>query len=135
LTLCATGQEADASASGWISGLFGATAQWCSSVAYVRWANGHRCAGVRCSPRFASVARFRHVEAPPRPPISGTSAAPRGIADVHRPHRRRRAAHPAAHEQTLEELEDDGVELLTAATARRPVDVVENQHPELVSST
>ena len=35
-------------------------------------------------------------------------------------------------EQTLEELEDDGVELLTAADGEEALGVVENQHPELV---
>ena len=35
-------------------------------------------------------------------------------------------------EQTLEELEDDGVELLTAADGEEALRVVENQHPELV---
>jgi DNA-binding response OmpR family regulator len=35
-------------------------------------------------------------------------------------------------EQTLEELEDDGVELQTAADGDAALDVVRNQHPELV---
>jgi two-component system, OmpR family, alkaline phosphatase synthesis response regulator PhoP len=35
-------------------------------------------------------------------------------------------------EQTLEELEDDGVELLTAADGDEALVVVENQHPDLV---
>ena len=35
-------------------------------------------------------------------------------------------------EQTLEELEDDGVDLLTAADGEEALGVVENQHPELV---
>ena len=35
-------------------------------------------------------------------------------------------------EQTLEELEDDGVDLLTAANGEEALGVVENQHPELV---
>jgi len=35
-------------------------------------------------------------------------------------------------EQTLEELEDDGVDLLTAANGEEALSVVENQHPELV---
>ena len=35
-------------------------------------------------------------------------------------------------EQTLEELEDDGVELLTAADGEEALAVVEHQHPELV---
>ena len=35
-------------------------------------------------------------------------------------------------EQTLEELEDDGVDLLTAANGEDALVVVENQHPELV---
>jgi two-component system alkaline phosphatase synthesis response regulator PhoP len=35
-------------------------------------------------------------------------------------------------EQTLEELEDDGVELLTATDGDEAIDVVENHHPALV---
>lgn len=35
-------------------------------------------------------------------------------------------------EQTLEELEDDGVELLTAADGEEALAVVDHQHPELV---
>ena len=35
-------------------------------------------------------------------------------------------------EQTLEELEDDGVDLLTAANGEDALGVVENHHPELV---
>ena len=35
-------------------------------------------------------------------------------------------------EQTLEELEDDGVELLTAPDGEVALDVVANQHPDLV---
>lgn len=35
-------------------------------------------------------------------------------------------------EQTLEELEDDGVELLTAANGEEALDVVANHHPDLV---
>jgi len=35
-------------------------------------------------------------------------------------------------EQTLEELEDDGVVLLTATNGNEALDVVENQHPDLV---
>jgi len=35
-------------------------------------------------------------------------------------------------EQTLEELEDDGVELLTATNGEEAVSVVEHHHPELV---
>ncbi len=35
-------------------------------------------------------------------------------------------------EQTLEELEDDGVELLTAADGQEALDVVANQRPDLV---
>jgi DNA-binding response OmpR family regulator len=35
-------------------------------------------------------------------------------------------------EQTLEELEDDGVDLLTAANGEDALSVVENHHPELV---
>jgi DNA-binding response OmpR family regulator len=35
-------------------------------------------------------------------------------------------------EQTLEELEDDGVELLTAIDGEQAVDVVRNQPPDLV---
>ena len=35
-------------------------------------------------------------------------------------------------EQTLEELEDDGVDLLTAANGEEALGVVENHHPELV---
>jgi two-component system alkaline phosphatase synthesis response regulator PhoP len=35
-------------------------------------------------------------------------------------------------EQTLEELEDEGVELLTAPDGEVAVDVVANQHPDLV---
>jgi len=35
-------------------------------------------------------------------------------------------------EQTLEELEDDGVDLLTAANGEEALGVVESQHPELV---
>ena len=35
-------------------------------------------------------------------------------------------------EQTLEELEDDGVELQTAADGEAALDVVRNHHPELV---
>ena len=35
-------------------------------------------------------------------------------------------------EQTLEELEDDGVELLTAADGEQALDVVANQAPDLV---
>jgi len=35
-------------------------------------------------------------------------------------------------EQTLEELEDDGVDLLTAANGEDALSVVEHQHPELV---
>ena len=35
-------------------------------------------------------------------------------------------------EQTLEELEDDGVELLTARDGEEALDVVANQHPDLV---
>jgi CheY-like chemotaxis protein len=35
-------------------------------------------------------------------------------------------------EQTLEELENDGVELQTAADGDAALDVVRNQHPELV---
>ena len=35
-------------------------------------------------------------------------------------------------EQTLEELEDDGVELLTAADGEEALDVVANHHPSLV---
>jgi DNA-binding response OmpR family regulator len=35
-------------------------------------------------------------------------------------------------EQTLEELEDDGVELLTAADGVEALDVVANQRPDLV---
>ena len=35
-------------------------------------------------------------------------------------------------EQTLEELEDDGVELLTATNGEEALDVVANHHPELV---
>ena len=35
-------------------------------------------------------------------------------------------------EQTLEELEDDGVELLTASDGEEALDVVANHHPELV---
>ena len=35
-------------------------------------------------------------------------------------------------EQTLEELEDEGVELLTAPDGEVALDVVRNQHPDLV---
>ena len=35
-------------------------------------------------------------------------------------------------EQTLEELEDDGVQLLTATNGEEALDVVANQHPDLV---
>lgn len=35
-------------------------------------------------------------------------------------------------EQTLEELEDDGVELLTATDGAEALDVVANHHPDLV---
>jgi two-component system, OmpR family, alkaline phosphatase synthesis response regulator PhoP len=35
-------------------------------------------------------------------------------------------------EQTLEELEDDGVELLTARDGEEALDVVANQHPDVV---
>ena len=35
-------------------------------------------------------------------------------------------------EQTLEELEDDGVELLTATNGEEALDVVANHHPQLV---
>ena len=35
-------------------------------------------------------------------------------------------------EQTLEELEDDGVELLTAADGAEALDVVANHHPSLI---
>jgi CheY-like chemotaxis protein len=35
-------------------------------------------------------------------------------------------------EQTLEDLEDDGVELLTAADGEEALAVLEHQHPELV---
>ena len=35
-------------------------------------------------------------------------------------------------EQTLEELEDDGVELLTARDGEEALDVVANQHPDLI---
>ena len=35
-------------------------------------------------------------------------------------------------EQTLEELEDDGVELLTATNGEEALDVVANHHPDLV---
>ncbi len=35
-------------------------------------------------------------------------------------------------EQTLEELEDDGVDLLTAADGEEALDVVDNHHPDLV---
>ena len=35
-------------------------------------------------------------------------------------------------EQTLEDLEDDGVELLTASDGEMALDVVRNHHPELV---
>jgi two-component system alkaline phosphatase synthesis response regulator PhoP len=35
-------------------------------------------------------------------------------------------------EQTLEELEDDGIELLTASDGEMALDVVRNHHPELV---
>jgi DNA-binding response OmpR family regulator len=35
-------------------------------------------------------------------------------------------------EQTLEELEDEGVDLLTAANGEDALSVVENHHPELV---
>lgn len=35
-------------------------------------------------------------------------------------------------EQTLEELEDDGVEILTAADGDEALDVVDHQHPDLV---
>jgi DNA-binding response OmpR family regulator len=35
-------------------------------------------------------------------------------------------------EQTLEELEDEGIDLLTAANGEDALVVVENQHPELV---
>ena len=35
-------------------------------------------------------------------------------------------------EQTLEELGDDGVELLTATNGEEALDVVANQHPDLV---
>ncbi len=35
-------------------------------------------------------------------------------------------------EQTLEELEDDGVELLTASNGDEAVSVAENHHPDLV---
>jgi two-component system alkaline phosphatase synthesis response regulator PhoP len=35
-------------------------------------------------------------------------------------------------EQTLEELEDDGVELLTASDGDEALDVVANHHPDLV---
>jgi len=35
-------------------------------------------------------------------------------------------------EQTLEELEDDGVELLTATNGDEAVDVIEHHHPALV---
>jgi len=35
-------------------------------------------------------------------------------------------------EQTLEELEDDGVELLTATNGDEAIDVVEHHHPALV---
>ncbi len=35
-------------------------------------------------------------------------------------------------EQTLEELEDDGVQLLTATNGEEALDVVANHHPELV---
>jgi DNA-binding response OmpR family regulator len=35
-------------------------------------------------------------------------------------------------EQTLEELEDDGVDLLTATNGDEALDVVANQHPDLV---
>jgi CheY-like chemotaxis protein len=35
-------------------------------------------------------------------------------------------------EQTLEELEDDGVQLLTAADGDEALSIVENQHPDLI---
>jgi two-component system, OmpR family, alkaline phosphatase synthesis response regulator PhoP len=35
-------------------------------------------------------------------------------------------------EQTLEDLEDDGVEVLTATNGEEALDVVANQHPDLV---
>jgi len=35
-------------------------------------------------------------------------------------------------EQTLEELEDDGVELLTASDGEEALDVIANHHPDLV---
>ena len=35
-------------------------------------------------------------------------------------------------EQTLEDLEDDGVDLLTATNGEEALDVVANQHPDLV---
>jgi CheY-like chemotaxis protein len=35
-------------------------------------------------------------------------------------------------EQTLEELEDDGVELITARDGEEALDAVANQHPDLV---
>lgn len=35
-------------------------------------------------------------------------------------------------EQTLEELEDEGVELLTARDGEEALDVVANQHPDLI---
>jgi two-component system, OmpR family, alkaline phosphatase synthesis response regulator PhoP len=35
-------------------------------------------------------------------------------------------------EQTLEELEDEGVDLLTATDGEEALDVVRNQHPDLV---
>ena len=35
-------------------------------------------------------------------------------------------------EQTLEELEDDGVELLTARDGEEALDVVANQHPDVI---
>lgn len=35
-------------------------------------------------------------------------------------------------EQTLEELEDDGVDLLTATNGEEALDVVANQHPDLI---
>ena len=35
-------------------------------------------------------------------------------------------------EQTLEELEDEGVELLTATNGEEAVSVVENHHPDLI---
>lgn len=35
-------------------------------------------------------------------------------------------------EQTLEDLEDDGVQLLTATNGEEALDVVANQHPDLV---